>query len=62
MSNEREDRIERITAAAGRAHVVSYSDGSVEVTIPGGACWLVSPAGHLTIRPFNHSVNWSYDD
>jgi hypothetical protein len=61
MTREQEDRIERIATQAGRVHVnTPYHDGSVEATIPSGECWLISPAGHLKVRPFNHSVKWSY--
>jgi hypothetical protein len=59
MTREQDNRIERIATAAGGVHVSPYSDGTAEVTIPSGASWLISPAGHLTIRPFNHSVDWN---
>lgn len=61
MTREQEDRIDRIAQAAGRVNINKpYIDGSVEVTIPSGACWLVSVDGHLTVRPYNHNIDWSY--
>lgn len=59
MTREQENRINQLAERAGRVHVNKpYADGSVEVTIPSGACWLLDVDGHLTVCPFNHSINW----
>jgi hypothetical protein len=64
MTREQENYAAQVATSYGRSHVsrVFATDGSVEVTAPDGTCTLVSYDGATHARPFNHSVDWSYED
>jgi hypothetical protein len=61
VSPIQENIVERLALDHGAVHVAAsrYAGGTVEMTVPGGACFRVQTNGAVTAAPFNHSINWS---
>lgn len=45
----------------GRIHMTHYSDNSVQVTRGDSSCFLVTEEGGCSKRPYNNSVDWTYE-
>jgi hypothetical protein len=59
MTRAQENHVAMLAREHGQVAISPYADKSVEITVPGGACWRLSPAGTATKRPFNHSIDWN---
>jgi hypothetical protein len=63
MTKMQENVIERFGLEHGRVQVDGhYADGNVRLTVPSGAEFLVTPAGHEKEAGHNFSVDWGYED
>lgn len=61
MSHEQENVRDRLALDHGAVHVAAsrFARDTVEMTVPGGACFRVSTNGAVVAAPFNHSIDWS---